>query len=79
MSYNRAVKAALLLLFAVLPARADIGIEREEWRVVGWNDACGVAFVHLSYPKFGEAIHGEHSGLYSYELLRQLGDAAAQS
>lgn len=42
-----------------MPARAEIGIEREEWRVVGWNDACSVAFVHLGYPKFGEAIHGE--------------------
>jgi len=63
MSYDRAVTSLLLALLAALPAAAQtvggINLEREEWRVIGWNDACSVAFVHLSYPRLGEAIHAE--------------------
>jgi tetratricopeptide (TPR) repeat protein len=66
MSYNLVVKAlapTLLLALLVLPAAAqnmdDITIDHEEWKVVGWNDACGVAFEHLYFPRLGEAMVGE--------------------
>jgi len=36
-----------------------IGIDHEEWRVIGWNDGCGVALKHLSYPRLGEAMIAE--------------------
>jgi tetratricopeptide (TPR) repeat protein len=67
MSYNRpvippAVLAGLLALSALPSAAQDnakIHIDHQEWRVVGWNDACGVALTVLSYPKLGEALVGE--------------------
>jgi hypothetical protein len=66
MSYNRAVTGlALAVLLSVLPRPAaaqnmdDIRLEKETWSVVGWNDACGVAVTRLSYPRLGDAIHGE--------------------
>lgn len=41
-------------------AREDgIPLSREEWRVIGWDDACGVAFTVLQYPKLGAAIASE--------------------
>jgi tetratricopeptide (TPR) repeat protein len=63
MSYNLVVKtlAAILLLgLGALPAAAqnysDVAIDHETWSVVGWNDACGVAFEHFYYPKLGDAM-----------------------
>lgn len=47
----------LLLLLAV-PAAA-LEIEREEYAIVGWTDACSVAVERYAYPKLGQAIHGE--------------------
>jgi hypothetical protein len=52
---------SLLLLLAVLlirPAAAqdDVDIDHETWSVIGWNDACGVAFEHFYYPKLGEEL-----------------------
>lgn len=46
----------LLLLSA--PARA-IDIEREEYAIVGWNNACSVAVERYAYPVLGQAIHSE--------------------
>lgn len=48
----------LALLLISLPAAA-IDIEREDFKVIGWNDACGVAVERYAYPKFGQAIYGE--------------------
>ncbi len=63
MSYNLAVKALALAFLLAVPAAAqnmdDLGVDHEEWKVIGWNDACGVAFEHLYYPKLGEAMVGE--------------------
>ena len=57
------MKALALTLLLVLPAAAqtigDFEIDHETWRVIGWNDACGVAFEHLYYPKLGEEIAGD--------------------
>ncbi|MDX6769518.1 MAG: hypothetical protein SF051_08305 [Elusimicrobiota bacterium] len=53
---------ALLPLLAVLtlPAPAqDDAVEREEFKVLGWNDACSVAVRQQLFPKLGVAIHGE--------------------
>ena len=41
-----------------LPAAA-IDIEREDYKIIGWNDACGVAVERYAYPKLGQAIYGE--------------------
>jgi tetratricopeptide (TPR) repeat protein len=53
----------LLLAHLVLPAAAQdddgVTIDHETWGVIGWNDACGVAFSHYYYPKLGEAIAGD--------------------
>lgn len=66
MSYNRVVTPlALTFLLGLLarPAAAqnqdDVDIDHESWSVIGWNDACGVAFSVLSYPKLGEAMVSE--------------------
>jgi tetratricopeptide (TPR) repeat protein len=66
MSYNRIVRAfALTFLLGLIPLRAaaqdagGVAVDHEEWKVIGWDDACGVAFEHLYYPVFGEAISGE--------------------
>lgn len=65
-SYNRGVIALLLALLAgaAAPRAAaqnmdEVTIDHEECRVIGWNDACGVAYSVLSYPKLGEAMAGE--------------------
>ncbi|MBI3565673.1 MAG: hypothetical protein HY079_10795 [Elusimicrobia bacterium] len=56
--------ALAVLLAAAAPRAAaqnmdDVTIEREVWKTVGWNDACGVAFSVLSYPKLGDALSSE--------------------
>ncbi len=48
----------LACLFLAAPAAA-IDIEREEYRIIGWNNACTVAVEHYAYPVLGQAIHGE--------------------
>jgi hypothetical protein len=57
-----AILAGLVALSA-RPAAAqnvdDVRIDHEDWRVIGWSDACGVAFTVLSYPKLGEAMAGD--------------------
>ena len=47
-----------LLAFLTLPAAA-LDIEREDYKIVGWNDACSVAVERYAYPRFGEAIYAE--------------------
>jgi tetratricopeptide (TPR) repeat protein len=58
-----ALLLAVLAGISARPAAAqnmdDITIDHETWNVIGWNDACGVAFEHLYWPKLGEAIAGE--------------------
>ncbi len=60
MSYHQVVAALILalVLASCASARRPDGIrpDREEWRAIGWNDACSVAFVHLAYPRLGDAI-----------------------
>ena len=55
--------SALALLLLTIPAAAQntdtLDVDHETWSVIGWNDACGVAFEHFSYPKLGEAIATE--------------------
>lgn len=66
-SYNRAVNSALLLAAALavptISAAAsgdrDPRVDHEEWRVIGWDDACGVALTKLSYPVMGDALSSE--------------------
>jgi len=53
----RAFLACLLL--AVPAAAAEVEVEREEYRIIGWNNACTVAVERYAYPVFGQAIHGE--------------------
>ncbi|MCM2303835.1 MAG: hypothetical protein NDJ72_03985 [Elusimicrobia bacterium] len=48
----------IFLFLLAAPARA-IDIEREEYRIVGWNNACSVAVERYAYPVLGQAIHGE--------------------
>jgi hypothetical protein len=49
-----------LLLLALLPLHASaLNIEREEYKVIGWNDACSVAVERYAYPVLGAAIYGE--------------------
>jgi hypothetical protein len=54
---------ALLLFLALLPrsaaAQDKAPLDHETWKVLGWNDGCGVAFEHYYYPKLGTAIAGE--------------------
>ncbi|HAZ09377.1 MAG TPA: hypothetical protein DCZ01_12860 [Elusimicrobia bacterium] len=63
MSYHQAVVFLLLSLLTVAPASAqninDIRQARQEWRTIGWNNACSVALVHLAYPRLGDAIQSE--------------------
>lgn len=54
----RALLACLLLLI-VPAAAAEVEVEREEYRIIGWNNACTVAVERYAYPVFGQAIHGE--------------------
>lgn len=49
---------SLLILLLSAPVRA-IDIEREEYAIIGWNDACSVAIERYAYPVLGQAIHGE--------------------
>lgn len=59
----RILALTLLLAHLALPALAqddgDLTVDHETWNVLGWNDACGVAFEHDYYPKVGEAIASE--------------------
>lgn len=50
------ILSALLLLAA--PAAA-LNIEREEYKVIGWSDACSVAVERYAFPRLGEAIQGD--------------------
>ncbi len=58
-------RALLLAVLAAAAPRAsaqnmdDLAVAHEEWKALGWNDACGVAYSVLSYPKLGEAMVGE--------------------
>jgi hypothetical protein len=58
--------AAILAGFVALSARPAAALEAEEpvldhetWRVLGWNDECGVALEILAYPKLGTAMAAE--------------------
>ena len=59
---STASRIALTLLLTI-PAAAQkaetIAVDHETWKVIGWNDACGVAYEQLSYPKLGEAMSSE--------------------
>jgi hypothetical protein len=35
---------------------SDVAVDHETWSVIGWDDACGVAFEHYYYPKLGDAM-----------------------
>lgn len=48
----------LLLLLLAAPAAA-LEIDHEEYKIIGWNDACSVAVERYGYPVLGEAIVGE--------------------
>jgi tetratricopeptide (TPR) repeat protein len=63
MSYNLIVRTlALTALLGLLGLSAaaqnfeDVTVDHETWGVIGWNDACGVAFEHYYYPKLGVDI-----------------------
>lgn len=75
-----ALLAALLALPASAQDNPDFTIDHQEWHVVGWNDACGVALTVLSYPKVGEAIAGEpistRAGTVSIPVAKDLAETA---
>jgi tetratricopeptide (TPR) repeat protein len=52
--------ALTILLGLVLPAAAqgpdEAEIDHETWNVIGWNDACGVAFERFYYPKLRDEL-----------------------
>lgn len=48
-----------LLLAAIAVPASAIDIEREEYAIIGWNDACTVAIERYAYPVLGQAIYGE--------------------
>lgn len=50
---------SLLFLLLLAPRASALDIEREEYRIVGWNDACSVAVERYAYPVLGQAIVGE--------------------
>ena len=50
---------ALLLLVLLAGPAAALDIEHEEYIILGWNDACGVAVERYAFPKLGQGIHGE--------------------
>ncbi len=52
------MRALLACLLLAAPAAA-LDIEREEYRIVGWNDACSVAIERYAYPMLGQALYGE--------------------
>ncbi len=47
---------ALLWLPSAAQGQDGVQVDHETWRVIGWNDACGVAFEHLYFSKLGAAI-----------------------
>jgi len=56
------IAAALLAALLIRPAAAqtdEAEIDHETWSVIGWNDACGVAFEHFYYPKLGQDMTSE--------------------
>jgi tetratricopeptide (TPR) repeat protein len=64
MSYNRRMKTLAALAFALAlttAARAvdDSGLKSEEWTVLGWNDACSVAFEVKDFPKLGHGLQDD--------------------
>lgn len=50
---------ALLACVLLVDAAVAVEIEREDYKIVGWNDACIVAVERYAYPKLGSAIYGE--------------------
>ena len=52
------VRILLLLALLRVPAAA-IDIEREEYAIIGWNDACSVAVERYAFPVLGQALYGE--------------------
>lgn len=59
---NKSLVILPLILFLIRPAAAQMDeadVDHETWKVVGWNDACGVAFEHFYYPKLGEDMTSE--------------------
>lgn len=50
---------SLLLLTALAVAAAALDVEREEYRLIGWNDACSVAVERYAFPVLGQAIQAE--------------------
>lgn len=52
------MRSLLFLILLAVPASA-LDIEREEYKIIGWNNACSVAVERYAYPVLGQAIHGE--------------------
>jgi tetratricopeptide (TPR) repeat protein len=52
------LRPLLILVLLCASARA-IDIEREEYKIIGWNDACSVAVERYAYPVLGQALYGE--------------------
>lgn len=38
-----------------IAAKPVFDIDHETWRMIGWDDACSVSFIHLSFPQLGQA------------------------
>jgi tetratricopeptide (TPR) repeat protein len=52
------VRALALLAALALPAAA-LDVEREEYKLIGWNDACSAALERYAFPKSGGATLNE--------------------
>ena len=53
-----AMRFFLLLTALAVPAAA-LDFEREEYKIIGWNNACSVAVERYAFPQLGQAISGE--------------------
>jgi len=74
------------LAFALLLARPafaadDAVLEREEYKVLGWNDACGVAYQVLAYPKLGKGMREDpvETRVSTLSIPPQQEEAAAET
>jgi len=73
--------ALLALALALTPAARAVEestLKREEWRVLGWNDSCAVAFEIKAYPKLGMGLQDDPAETHIGTLTIDAGKETAQ-
>lgn len=83
MSYNRRMKPLALTALALLTAARAYAVEedtlkREEWRVLGWNNACAVAFETKAFPKLGMGVQEDPAETHIGTLTVDAGKETSQ-